>query len=554
CATDKVSKQVNLPQKLQNSSSVIIKKSQELPLYLLLSNTLLPGVTRQRTNKQNLVCKQILLQATKVILELINLFFLKIWGTKSTTKWRTYLCFVSIDHTNTALCRIKMTRQFQVYLNPSVSSITYSCVHCRAHLADHNDLISKAFQGSQGRAYLFDKVVNVKSASAEDRLLLTGQHRVADLHCAGCNSLLGWKYERAFEVSQRYKEGKYIIELAHLIKENRWTESCLPSSPSSGYQSGEATSPVGRPSSTTIAAGGQRNEAFTVDSSGDEEAGPLSSTSTQQQRQPLSSALNANSEYSGTLRRTIGATATPDVTFEQTSPQLNLACLRWSDLPLISYLLPPYRVMGKLTDIIPLVFFGGLLIALSCTIKRIKEKNNLLGYRDLTSLSTAVTSPDACHGVSNGGMLKSRNIKLQICGTLPSQHLLENDDSFLSHSIPTYEIAPTRSSTARRTPGCLFHPAIITTSAAAVPLLAAAPNGETEMEAESVVMADEVEGVREGASLHRPTSLLPHTVTPSFSTEAVQATVTANSNDPSGLGSTITSDANEAVVFSAALE
>lgn len=52
----------------------------------------------------------------------------------------------------------KMTRQFQVYLNPSVSSITYSCVHCRAHLADHNDLISKAFQGSQGRAYLFDKV------------------------------------------------------------------------------------------------------------------------------------------------------------------------------------------------------------------------------------------------------------------------------------------------------------------------------------------------------------------------------------------------------------
>ncbi|EUB55565.1 hypothetical protein EGR_09572 [Echinococcus granulosus] len=192
CATDKVSKQVNLPQKLQNSSSAIIKKSQELPLYLLLSNTLLPGVTRQRTNKQNLVCKQILLQATKVILELINLF-LKILDTKSTTKWRTYLYFVSIDHTNTALCGI------------------------------------------------------------------------------------------------------------------------------------------------------------------------------------------------------------------------------------ISYLFPPYRVMGKLTeDIIPLVFFGGLLIASSCTIKRIKEKNNRLGYRDLTSLSTAVTSPDACHGVSNGGMLKSRNIKLQICGTLPS--------------------------------------------------------------------------------------------------------------------------------------
>ena len=31
-----------------------------------------------------------------------------------------------------------------------------------------------------------------------------------------------WKYEQAFESSQKYKEGKYIIELAHMIKENGW--------------------------------------------------------------------------------------------------------------------------------------------------------------------------------------------------------------------------------------------------------------------------------------------------------------------------------------------
>lgn len=28
--------------------------------------------------------------------------------------------------------------------------------------------------------------------------------------------------EHAFESSQKYKEGKYIIELAHMIKENKW--------------------------------------------------------------------------------------------------------------------------------------------------------------------------------------------------------------------------------------------------------------------------------------------------------------------------------------------
>jgi hypothetical protein len=30
------------------------------------------------------------------------------------------------------------------------------------------------------------------------------------------------KQEHAFESSQKYKEGKYIIELAHMIKENKW--------------------------------------------------------------------------------------------------------------------------------------------------------------------------------------------------------------------------------------------------------------------------------------------------------------------------------------------
>jgi len=28
--------------------------------------------------------------------------------------------------------------------------------------------------------------------------------------------------EHAFEASQKYKEGKFIIELAHMVKENCW--------------------------------------------------------------------------------------------------------------------------------------------------------------------------------------------------------------------------------------------------------------------------------------------------------------------------------------------
>lgn len=113
-----------------------------------------------------------------------------------------------------------MVKTFQAYL-PNCHR-TYSCIHCRAHLANHDELISKSFQGSQGRAYLFNSVVNVGCGPAEERVLLTGLHAVADIYCECCKTTLGWKYEHAFESSQKYKEGKFIIELAHMIKENGW--------------------------------------------------------------------------------------------------------------------------------------------------------------------------------------------------------------------------------------------------------------------------------------------------------------------------------------------
>jgi len=114
-----------------------------------------------------------------------------------------------------------MVKTFQAYL-PNKCHRLYSCVHCRAHLANHDELISKSFQGSQGRAYLFNSVVNIGCGPAEERVLLTGLHAVADIFCECCKTTLGWKYEHAFESSQKYKEGKFIIELAHMIKDNGW--------------------------------------------------------------------------------------------------------------------------------------------------------------------------------------------------------------------------------------------------------------------------------------------------------------------------------------------
>ena len=115
------------------------------------------------------------------------------------------------DHTETK----RVSKTFRQYL-PSQCHRTYSCVHCRAHLANHDELISKSFQvslgggnhvadvvvmfqGSQGRAYLFNSVVNVGCGPAEERVLLTGLHAVADIFCDCCKTTLG--------LSTTYSEG-----------------------------------------------------------------------------------------------------------------------------------------------------------------------------------------------------------------------------------------------------------------------------------------------------------------------------------------------------------
>jgi len=97
--------------------------------------------------------------------------------------------------------------------------VIYRCSSCRSHLALHDELVSKAFQGRHGRAYLFGHVINVSLGPKEDRVLTTGLHTVCDIFCVQCEENIGWFYEQAFEASQKYKEGKFIIEKEKMTKE-----------------------------------------------------------------------------------------------------------------------------------------------------------------------------------------------------------------------------------------------------------------------------------------------------------------------------------------------
>jgi len=48
---------------------------------------------------------------------------------------------------------------------------------------------------------------------------MTGMHTVNDIYCSCCQRLLGWRYEKAYEEDQKYKEGKYILEKNMMLKE-----------------------------------------------------------------------------------------------------------------------------------------------------------------------------------------------------------------------------------------------------------------------------------------------------------------------------------------------
>ncbi|TYZ57051.1 hypothetical protein PybrP1_010703 [[Pythium] brassicae (nom. inval.)] len=104
-----------------------------------------------------------------------------------------------------------MGRVFRVYVD---SAKVFSCRECHTQLTCAEEIISKNFQGSSGKAYLFDLVVNVCSGPLEERRLMTGLHVVADVFCNTCQSPVGWKYEEAQDPSQKYKEGKFVLELA----------------------------------------------------------------------------------------------------------------------------------------------------------------------------------------------------------------------------------------------------------------------------------------------------------------------------------------------------
>lgn len=140
------------------------------------------------------------------------------------------------------------------------SNKIYGCKTCKAHLSNHEDIISRvshahptsiagslwppapwdyhptshnivplstrlrhnvscfadgslqSFRGQHGKAYLFNNVVNFIAGEPNERSMTTGRHIVRDISCRQCKEIVGWTYDKAYEPSEKYKEGKFILE------------------------------------------------------------------------------------------------------------------------------------------------------------------------------------------------------------------------------------------------------------------------------------------------------------------------------------------------------
>ena len=116
----------------------------------------------------------------------------------------------------------------RIYLEHIGGRRLFSCAQCDTFLTNRSELISTRFTGATGRAFLFNRVVNLNYSDVQDRVMLTGRHMVRDVFCKNCDSKLGWMYEYATDESQRYKESRVILERALVVEADGIDENSRP--------------------------------------------------------------------------------------------------------------------------------------------------------------------------------------------------------------------------------------------------------------------------------------------------------------------------------------
>ena len=74
----------------------------------------------------------------------------------------------------------------------------YRCKKCKVHIVENKSIVSKNFHGKSGKAYLFNRLINIDCGAPEDKMLLTGLHTIKAVNCVKCKTIMGWTYVHAY--------------------------------------------------------------------------------------------------------------------------------------------------------------------------------------------------------------------------------------------------------------------------------------------------------------------------------------------------------------------
>ncbi|KAI0703285.1 hypothetical protein C8Q76DRAFT_632331 [Earliella scabrosa] len=80
--------------------------------------------------------------------------------------------------------------------------------------------LAQAFRGHAGKAALFTETRNVSLDPPSILLMDSGAYTIAEFICASCEAYLGWKFVRAHDGPERWKEGHFILELDLVVEED----------------------------------------------------------------------------------------------------------------------------------------------------------------------------------------------------------------------------------------------------------------------------------------------------------------------------------------------
>ncbi|XVF60644.1 hypothetical protein PTKIN_Ptkin08bG0064700 [Pterospermum kingtungense] len=66
---------------------------------------------------------------------------------------------------------------------------------------------------------MFNHAMNIVLGPKQDRQMLTGLYTLADIFCNRCGEELGWKYVQAYDLENRFKEGKFVLEKLKMVED-----------------------------------------------------------------------------------------------------------------------------------------------------------------------------------------------------------------------------------------------------------------------------------------------------------------------------------------------